>query len=841
MVSRLRLFPNDEELGKRDDDHKPGKKTLWMKRKWPAVKKRRIVLLAGLCVLTWLFIKNIPTDLGPAKDRFHYGFATPRPSDEQMLALSRGENVNSPPQGAPQKQASTPTVEDSSDEYIHDYDGPVRFYYLAASLHGISRTQGHRSTNKNVLFAASDLKSASIIIPIACEMGKWKKNHVHMAFMGRDEIPMDDLKQINGVDDTSCDIFWHDARPDFSAYSTHGRMETSVFGALGHIESFMHPQAIITAGMSSENLYFMTAVRSKAKILKSPVIEVPKEKPESLYWLARLDATALNAWHTASLDIVVQAPLKSSGSLIRLLQSLSSADYSGFSPPRLTIELPHQVDTGTQVFLADFSWPPDQPHITRRQGNELILRRRIPEDKIRADEASTRFIESFYPTGFDGPHVLVLSPQAELSPVYFHYLKYYLLEYRYSADMVKETEDLFGISLESPSVYLNGSAGFEAPLPKSAAPAGDDVAYEPFLWQAPNSNAALYFSDKWMEIHSFLSKRHTAARHPKTRDFHATREKIVSEVFPSWTEFFLDVMRVRGYTLLYPGRFSSGSSASETDMMQSLAIIHNELYQPPEEYSYPTRRSNHVEEAPLPTAAVLTANNDYLKSHQDSVNHPTNIERPLFSNLYAIIPPASQSAMRSTTDDDEASTMLMPDSEPERTIPIAPLWSLTLLDHHGFEITRPDLQERSGYEAGGWRETGGGCKSELIPRKQEIIAGSAQDLFCIDVVDIEPVADERDDATLEREVPRAAPARSPPNLAPPRPHIPTRTSAPGSGGVAAVVDAVVNAEHYRETARAGFQAKLAESSDTDDGTRNANPHTAEEYTHTNTHEASTLR
>lgn len=803
MVSRLRLFQNDEELGKKDDDHKYTKKGKrpWQ---WTAFKRKRIALFAVMLILAYVFIKNIPTDLGPAKNRFRYGFSTPRPSDEDMLRMSRGIDRSTPAQGAPPRRTAPEALTEPVANIAHDFDGPVRFYYLAASLHSISRTQGHRSSNKNVLFAASDLKSASIIIPVACEMARWKRNHVHFAFMGRDEITMEALKQVNGVDEHSCDIFWHDARPDFSPYSTDGRMETSVYGALGHIDTFMHPQAIVTAGMSSENMYFMRSIRSKAKIFKAPVIEIPKEKPESLYWLARLDANALNAWHTASIDIVVQAPLQSSGSLIRLLNSLASADYTGFTPPRLTIELPHRIDVGTQAFLADFTWPPEQS-LSQRQNNELILRRRIPEDMIRPSDASTRFIESFYPASFDGPHVLVLSPQAELSPVYFHYLKFYLLEYRYSNAASRDSEELFGISLETPSTHLNGTVGFVPPASGTVSLKSDeDAPFEPFLWQAPNSNAALYFSDKWMEIHSFLTKRHTATRHPATRDWHNSRGKALSEVFPSWTESFLDLMRARGYSMLYPGRFASDPLLASPDLAQSLAIIHNELYQPPEEYLQTPRRGDRVQDVPLPTASILTANNDYLNAHQHTPVHPNNLERPLFRNLYSVIPPASQASTQNIVDEGELPTTLMQDAQKSKIVPIVALVSLPLLDHYGIKIARSALRERSDHLSAAWRERAGGCQGQKLPRKQDIIAGSAEDLFCFHMLDKE-FATEEDDVTVAE--PPRQPAEAPAKSEPPLPPLPSRTVPPGSGGVAHSVDAVANAAHYLETARAGFKAK----------------------------------
>lgn len=53
---------------------------------------------------------------------------------------------------------------------------------------------------------------------MVCEMSQWNRNHVHAAFMGREDIPVDDLLEINGIDKVKCPAVWHDARPDYMEY-----------------------------------------------------------------------------------------------------------------------------------------------------------------------------------------------------------------------------------------------------------------------------------------------------------------------------------------------------------------------------------------------------------------------------------------------------------------------------------------------------------------------------------------------------------------------------------------------------------------------------------------------
>ena len=268
----------------------------------------------------------------------------------------------------------------------------------------------------------------------------------------------------------------------------------------------------------------------------------------------------LLAWSTTYVDILIQAPTGSSGSLVRLLKSIENADYFGFRRPHITVELPSEVDPPTWDYLQNLVWPPldwsGAPH-----ASQVTLRHRISRRTMTEYEASARLVESFYPARTKGSHVLLLSPQVELSPLYYHFVIYSLLEYKYSAhaQVAKDAPNLLGFSLELPSFYLNDTTPFAPPVKKGQP--------TPFLWQSPNCNAALYFGDRWIEFHSFLTAR--LSKPPPAR------RKFVSEKHPAWLEFLLEFMRARGYSLIYP------NFPSDED---SIATIHDELYQVPEEF-----------------------------------------------------------------------------------------------------------------------------------------------------------------------------------------------------------------------------------------------------------------
>lgn len=457
----------------------------------------------------------------------------------------------------------------------HDYDGQIKFYRLASSLHAASHTNGYRAVNRNVLFAISNLRSASVLLPMICEMAKWNRNYVHAAFMGREDIPISALLKINGINEEGCPAMWHDARPDYAEYSNEARAELTVSSALMHIQSFLHPQVAIMDDSISEDPFFVRGLRNKAKTLKIPIIEIPSDRGEQFTWLTRLDAGSLRSWHRPNVDILVQVPSTSSGTVIKLLKSIRDADYTGMAPPHLTIELPANADGSMEAYLRDFSWPPrssDSPLET----NSITIRRRVADRNPTQENSVIRLLELFYPTKPSDAHVLVLAPNVELSPLYYHFIKYLLLEYRYSSFGEEDSKDVMGISLERPLTLLDGKTKLTtlAPEDMHTSRYAELFASEsniPFLGQAPNSHAALYFGDKWVELHSFVRNR-IAKQHQKPA---AARPKTITELLPAWTEYMLELMRARGYSLLYPGAKGLGS----------LVTLHYELPQLPEEFS----------------------------------------------------------------------------------------------------------------------------------------------------------------------------------------------------------------------------------------------------------------
>ncbi|KAJ5690293.1 hypothetical protein N7462_004685 [Penicillium macrosclerotiorum] len=553
----------DEELGKKDDDHRfpdhPRFRPIHPSR---IPRPRRLLFIILILFAVYQFFKHMPTDLTPAAERYN----------PKIASLKHQNPISSPP--GPNQSPPRPKVESSlmSDGKDHEmitevnYDGKIKFYELAQSLP--HREHDANTASRAVVFAASSLHSVSDMLPLACKMATKQLNHVHFVLMGKDEVSIRGIKQVNGIYDSDCPITWHDSRPDRAPESSHARMERSVAGGLEILQSYILPEVIITQSQEWENSFFWNGVNAHKWKFGTPHIALPTASI-NVMWIALVDSTALQVWNDIKVDIVVHAS-ESFSSLIRLIRSLDAADYLG-STPSLTIELPQSVDLELLRALQDLKG-------LSQLAGQITLRHRIQPHFVDPAESSLRTVESFYPLNPKVSHLLLLSPQTELASSFYHYLKYSILFYKQSARAQRDTSKLLGISLELPSVKPTSDyEQFDPPSLQAsdeARPSGKEFV-PTFLWQSPNSNAALYFGDKWAEFHSFLSSRFG---HSEVITNIPSQEKLISKKYPAFLEYLLEMIRAKGYYMVYPsfpGR-----------MAVSLATVHSDIYHLPEEFAH---------------------------------------------------------------------------------------------------------------------------------------------------------------------------------------------------------------------------------------------------------------
>lgn len=387
-------------------------------------------------------------------------------------------------------------------------------------------------------------------------------------------------------------------------------------------------------------------------------------------------------WNKVQVEILVHAPPASSGSLLRLLKSLQKANYFG-PAPGLTIELPYDVDPSLTDFLGDFTWPP------RTENRQFTLRRRISHN-ISAEEAAVRNIDAFYPRDPWYSHVLVLSPQTEVAPSFYHFLKYSLLKYKYSTPDALAAYHLLGISLDLPSSKPTDGSKFSPPKSELASLADDEKNVPVFLWQVPNSNAALYFGDKWIEFHSFLSNRFG----PSLKMKQPNRPKSILSRYASWMEYMLEFIQARGYYLLYQ------SFATEDDF--SLTTVHNELFHIPEEHASMPKVEASKQANDEANMSEQTLSGD-LTDHDAKLDSVENIllEAPSISSLLDAFPGH-----------------------------LPHLSSLNILSPSGVVNDLDTLLNITEEFADTFRAEIGGCGAQNEP--PDLVALSANDLFCLE-------------------------------------------------------------------------------------------------------------
>lgn len=188
----------DEELAKKDDDHRPQTKVLLRpQNQWKIPLPRRLVVTLASLGLLYLFFKNMPTDLPTAAERYNPELARLQQQNHHRYADSA--RVPAIPKAAPSQQRI------EKEGLV--YDGKVKFYELAQSLPSSKHPED--SASHAVAIAASSLHSASDLLPLACRMARRRLNNVHFVLMGKDEISIEGIKQVNGIQDSECPMAWH--------------------------------------------------------------------------------------------------------------------------------------------------------------------------------------------------------------------------------------------------------------------------------------------------------------------------------------------------------------------------------------------------------------------------------------------------------------------------------------------------------------------------------------------------------------------------------------------------------------------------------------------------------
>lgn len=218
------LWRDDEEMANKKDDDLGLPRHTKHADQWQATPKAslgvasvlRLVLYVIVFVLTGYGLFRVigpaagassldPVNLMPMYDRPRPPprYDAPRMEEEAPVIKTPKTPKTPKPQSKPNggsKAAADPSK---------PYNGPLRLPHLGTSLEAIMvETQGRMQKNRNILFSAASLKSAALLLPMACQMATERQNYVHFALMSRSDISINELLAINGID-KSCPLVMH--------------------------------------------------------------------------------------------------------------------------------------------------------------------------------------------------------------------------------------------------------------------------------------------------------------------------------------------------------------------------------------------------------------------------------------------------------------------------------------------------------------------------------------------------------------------------------------------------------------------------------------------------------
>ncbi|KAI9459029.1 hypothetical protein F5148DRAFT_983589 [Russula earlei] len=272
------------------------------------------------------------------------------------------------------------------------------------------------------------------------------------------------------------------------------------------------------------------------------VIRLPGEDLIYSDWMGTLSFQEWKSWNVPRIDISIITNNRPN-SLSRLARSLENARYFGDTLD-LRLNMEDSADLATKQLVGSLKW---------RHGATFVHHR------ITHGGLLTAVVESWYPRSNDS-YGVVLEDDVEVSPLFYAWVKLALLHYRYGNKKDKSPL-LFGISLyqqKNLELHIEGRRSFNARWlfdTTDMAPPNT-----PYLSQIPCSWGAVYFPEHWREFHTYVACRLTD---PSL----SLKENIVPNVRSSrwqhsWKKYFIEMIFLRGYTMLYPNyaNFSSLST-----------------------------------------------------------------------------------------------------------------------------------------------------------------------------------------------------------------------------------------------------------------------------------------
>eukprot|EP00042_Codosiga_hollandica_P034323 m.239612 g.239612 ORF g.239612 m.239612 type:complete len:539 (-) comp54379_c0_seq2:280-1896(-) len=306
-------------------------------------------------------------------------------------------------------------------------------------------------------------------------------------------------------------------------------------------EVLQNEQAFIVLGLPILRTYIQG-------VSSVPVVRVDSlDHLSSVSWLAHLSLKQWSVWESVKININVITQRRAA-SLRRLLTSLAESYYLGDSVP-LHFAVDY-ADRNRDVLAAcsRFTWLHGPVRIAHRITTAGLL---------------IALPESWYPTD-DNQYTAIFEDDTSVSPLWYAYTKYHLLNLRYQPQDPLVSRQLAGISLYTPRVG-------ETRSPRETLKFGKNVDDSSFLFQWPCSWGTVFFPEIWREYHVYMATRITKLKN--TDSTFKIPGSVTSTWEPTWKKYLVDMIYSRGYVFHYPN-FANETSLS-TNHLESGVNVHN--------------------------------------------------------------------------------------------------------------------------------------------------------------------------------------------------------------------------------------------------------------------------
>ncbi|KAI9288369.1 hypothetical protein BC943DRAFT_377483 [Umbelopsis sp. AD052] len=407
----------------------------------------------------------------------------------------------------------------------------VSDYKQAADLASTPNTDG------SVLFVVDGPRQARALRPLFCRFHVLGRIKTHVVVTGESRgLTAGQLRGMLEKHIAPCvDINILDLDVDYGELrglpvGDSAPLASQVAHDLSRLLSALRPQLVVSVHQPTNPVFQGSSVASSVSGVTTITLPLPDVR--HTLWMADLPMVALQNWHTINVNLIIITDRRPH-SLSRLVRSATNAHYLG-DKVSLSINMEQTADKVTRLIVANAPWPHGPKNVRHR---------------IRKGGLMPAIVESWYPTNNDD-YAIFLEDDVEVSPYFYLWVKYSILRYRYGS-LSDRSDLLFGVSLYSPRNTEMGMEGRRLFHPDWVLNATSVDPRSPFLLQVPCSWGAVYFPEHWREFHDYVTARLVDLENGASLNI-SVPESRSNRWKNSWKRYFIEMIYLRGYTMLYP-------------------------------------------------------------------------------------------------------------------------------------------------------------------------------------------------------------------------------------------------------------------------------------------------